>query len=929
MSLVQKILHAGEGRRLKAVVAIVPEINALEPEVEKLSDDQLRARTNEFREQIDQARSSGKDVEHGEELVADLLHDLLPEAFATVREAGRRVLGQRHFDEQLMGGAALHLGWVAEMKTGEGKTLVATLPSYLNALAGRGVHLITVNDYLATRDADWMGQIHRFLGLSVGTIVPDDSSPEEKRAQYGCDITYGTNNEFGFDYLRDNMVTSIEDQVQRGARAYGLAPHYFAIVDEVDSILIDEARTPLIISGRATDAADLYYQFARIVRGLQRERDYEVDEAKRTVVPTEEGISRVEEALGVTNLYEHVNQNYVHQIQQALKAKELFKRDVDYLVRDGEVHIVDEFTGRILEGRRWSEGLHQAVEAKEGVHIKEENQTLATVTLQNYFRMYTKLSGMTGTAYTEAGEFAHTYDLQVVQIPTHRPMVRADNADFIYKTEDAKYDAATADIAERHEKGQPVLVGTISVEKSEKLSRLLEKRGIPHEVLNAKQHDREAEIVTQAGQISAVTVATNMAGRGVDILLGGNPEGLARRECVREGLEVGTPEYDARYAELLPSFKDSCKVEGDKVRDGGGLYVLGTERHESRRIDNQLRGRAGRQGDPGESRFYLSLEDELMRLFATGLMQRVMDKSFEDDVPLESKMVSKAVERAQGTVEGRNFEIRKDVLKYDEVMNEQRKIIYKRRQQILDGEDLRDVALDAIDSTIGRLVDQYCGTEFVEEWNTEGLLEDTRTHFPTRVAKEQLDSAGDGQAMTELLIEDATALYAEKEASIGEETLRDIERRVMLSVIDQHWREHLYEMDYLQEGINLRAMGQQDPLSEWQREGFDMFEAMMGEIEDDFVQYVFHLQVVVDEQPQSAVRNVQYSAPSDPVQGSSSIASAMAAEQQMIDPDDADDIQAMMTEEVVQEPIRVEKTPGRNDPCFCGSGKKYKLCHGR
>ena len=581
-----------------------------------------------------------------------------------------------------------------------------------------------------------------------------------------------------------------------------------------------------------------------------------------------------------SNLYEHVNQNYVHQIQQALRAKELFKRDVDYLVQNGEVHIVDEFTGRILEGRRWSEGLHQAVEAKEGVHIKEENQTLATVTLQNYFRMYNKLSGMTGTANTEAGEFAHTYDLQVVSIPTNRPMVRIDNADFIYKTEDAKYEAAIADIAERHEKGQPVLVGTISVEKSEKLSRLLEKRGIPHEVLNAKQHDREAEIVTQAGQLSAVTVATNMAGRGVDILLGGNPEGLARRECIREGLVIGTPEYEARYAELLPRFKDECKVEGDKVRDLGGLYVLGTERHESRRIDNQLRGRAGRQGDPGESRFYLSLEDELMRLFATGLMQRVMDKSFEDDMPLESKMVSKAVERAQGTVEDRNFEIRKDVLKYDEVMNEQRKIIYRRRQQILDGEDLRDAALDAIESTIGRLVDQYCGGEFAEEWNTEGLLEDTRTHFPTRVTKEQLDAAGDTQAMDELLLDDATALYAEKEESIGEETLRDIERRVMLSVIDQHWREHLYEMDYLQEGINLRAMGQQDPLSEWQREGFDMFEAMMGQIEDDFVQYVFHLQVVVDDEPQSAVRNVQYSAPSDPVQGSSSIASAMAAEQQ-------------------------------------------------
>src|SRR4051794_15542105 len=822
MGLIQKVLHAGEGRRLKAVQAIVPEINALEPEVEKLSDDQLQMKTVEFKEKVDRARAEGKNAEHGEELVSDLLDELLPEAFAVVREGGRRVIGQRHFDVQIMGGAALHLGWVAEMKTGEGKTLVATLPSYLNALAGRGVHQVTVNDYLAKRDAEWMGRIHRFLGLTVGTILPDDSTADEKRKQYDCDITYGTNNEFGFDYLRDNMVVDIAEQVQRGHRNQSWSPHYFAIVDEVDSILIDEARTPLIISGRAADAAELYYQFARVVRGLQRDRDYEVDEAKRTVVPTEEGIARVEEALGVENLYENIHQNYVHQLQQALRGKELFKRDVDYIIQAGEVKIVDEFTGRILEGRRWSEGLHQAVEAKEGVKIKEENQTLATVTLQNYFRMYDKLSGMTGTANTEAGEFAHTYNLQVVSIPTNQPMIRADDADFIYKTEDAKYNAAVEDIRERHENGQPVLVGTISVEKSEKLSRLLEQRGIPHEVLNAKQHEREAEIIAQAGRLSGVTVATNMAGRGVDILLGGNPEGLARRECLREGLTVGTPECDARYTELLPSFKDSCKVEGDKVRAGGGLYVLGTERHESRRIDNQLRGRAGRQGHPCESRFYLSLEDELMRLFATGLMQRVMDKSFEDDVPLESKMVSKSVERAQGTVEGRNFEIRKDVLKYDEVMNEQRKIIYRRRQQILDGEDLRDAALEAIESAINRLVDQYCGGEFVEEWNTEGLLEDARTHFPTRVTKEQLDGSGHTQAMTERLLADATALYEEKEESVGVETLRDIERRVMLSVIDQHWREHLYEMDYLQEGINLRAMGQQDPLSEWQREGFDM-----------------------------------------------------------------------------------------------------------
>jgi preprotein translocase subunit SecA len=932
MGLFNKILHAGEGKRLKAVQSIVPEVNALEPEIAHLSDAQLAAKTGEFRERVDRARAGARDQEHENELVADLLDELLPEAFAVVREAGKRVLGQRHFDVQIMGGAALHLGWVAEMKTGEGKTLVATLPSYLNALSGRGVHIVTVNDYLAKRDAEWMGRIHRFLGLRVGVIVPDDSTPDEKRHQYDCDIIYGTNNEFGFDYLRDNMVVRIEDQVQRGHRNVRWAPHYYAVVDEIDSILIDEARTPLIISGRAADAAELYYQFARVARGLQRDRDYEVDEAKRTVVPTEEGIARVEEALGVENLYENVHQNYVHQLQQALRAKELFKRDVDYIVHGGEVKIVDEFTGRILEGRRWSEGLHQAVEAKEGVRIKEENQTLATVTLQNYFRMYEKLSGMTGTASTEAGEFAHTYDLQVVSIPTNRPMVRDDHSDFIYKSEDAKFGAAIDDIIERNERGQPVLVGTISVEKSEKLSRELQKRGIPHEVLNAKQHEREAEIIAQAGQLGAVTVATNMAGRGVDILLGGNPEGLARRECLKEGLTRGTPEFEARYAELLPRFVDECKAEGEKVRALGGLYVLGTERHESRRIDNQLRGRSGRQGDPGESRFYLSLEDELMRLFATGLMSRVMNASFPDDVPLESKMVSRAVERAQGTVEDRNFEIRKNVLKYDEVMNQQRKVIYKRRQQILDGEDLREEAVEAITAAIGRLVDQYCAGEFVEEWDTEGLLDAARTYFPTRVTKAQLDDAASAAELEQMLVDDALELYEQKEQQVGSATLRDIERRVLLSVLDQHWREHLYEMDYLQEGINLRAMGQQDPLAEWQREGFDMFEAMMGQIEDDFVRYVFHLQVVVDEEPRRDLRNVRYSAPTDPVQGEGAIAAAMAAAPEL--PGEPPEVamagppQARQ-EAVAQQPVRVEKTPGRNDPCFCGSGKKYKLCHGR
>ena len=735
----------------------------------------------------------------------------------------------------------------------------ATLPSYLNALAGRGVHLITTNDYLASRDAAWMGRLHRFLGLQVGTVVPDDSTPDAKRQQYDCDITYGTNNEFGFDYLRDNMVVSIEDQVQRGHRNQSWAPHYFAIVDEVDSILIDEARTPLIISGQAAEAAELYYQFARIARGLQRDRDYEVDESKHQVAPTEEGVARVEQALGVENLYENVHQNYVHQLTQSIRAKELYKRDVDYLIADGEVKIVDEFTGRILEGRRWSEGLHQAVEAKEGVRIKEENQTLATVTLQNYFRMYEKLAGMTGTAITEAGEFAHTYDLHVVSIPTNRPMVRTDNADYIYKTEDAKFSAVVEDIKERHQQGQPVLVGTISVEKSERLSRELQKKGVPHEVLNAKQHFREAEIITQAGQLGGVTVATNMAGRGVDILLGGNPEGLARRECMKEGLPLGTPEFDARYEELLPRFNEETEADREKVRALGGLYVLGTERHESRRIDNQLRGRSGRQGDPGATRFYLSLEDELMRLFATGLMSRVMNASFPDDVPLESKMVSKAVERAQGTVEGRNFEIRKDVLKYDEMMNEQRKVIYKRRQQILDGEDLRETAIEAIANAIGRLVDTFCSGEFTEGWDITGLLDAAKNYFPTRITKDQLDDLHVVADIDELFVADAEALYGEKEESVGTDTLRDIERRVMLSVIDQHWREHLYEIDYLYEGIHYRQIGQLDPLSEWHREGFNMFEAMMGQIEDDFVRYVFHLQVVVDEAPRPQVRNVQYS----------------------------------------------------------------------
>ncbi|HRA86226.1 MAG TPA: preprotein translocase subunit SecA, partial [Ilumatobacteraceae bacterium] len=675
MGILDRILRAGEGKKLKGLEGLVPDINARSAEMAALSDDALRGKTAEFRGRIERGES---------------LDDLLVEAFAAVREAATRVIGQRHFDVQLMGGAALHFGWVAEMKTGEGKTLVSTLPAYLNGLGGKGVHLVTVNDYLARFHAEWMGRIHNWMGLEVGLIIPGfKERPAEKRLNYAADITYGTNNEFGFDYLRDNMANTLADKVQRG--------HNFAIVDEVDSILIDEARTPLIISGRIADAAKLYYRFASIVRSLRRDVDYEVEEDKRVVVPLEAGIEKVEQALGIENLYDEVQQNLVHQMSVALKAKELYKRDKDYIIADGEVKIVDEFTGRVLDGRRWSEGIHQAVEAKEGVKIKEENQTLATITLQNYFRMYDKLAGMTGTAQTEAAELGNTYDLQVVPIPTNKQVVRADQADLIFKTEGAKFEAVAQDIKAKYEKGQPVLVGTISVAKSEHLSRLLQQQGVDHEVLNAKQHTREAMIVTQAGRLHAVTVATNMAGRGVDILLGGNPEGLARHEVLKEGhsadvmvddfalpvpLEEMPDEFRearakafARYDELLAELKVSCRAEGDEIRALGGLYVLGTERHESRRIDNQLRGRSGRQGDPGESRFYLSLDDELMRLFATGALSWVMGRALPDDEAIEAKMVTKAIERAQTTVEQRNAEIRKNVLKYDEVMNEQRKVI--------------------------------------------------------------------------------------------------------------------------------------------------------------------------------------------------------------------------------------------------------------
>ncbi|MEX1218643.1 MAG: preprotein translocase subunit SecA [Acidimicrobiales bacterium] len=906
MGILDKILRAGEGKKVRAIEALVPEINALEAETEQLSDEALAHRTVEFRDRL----ANGEDLE-----------DVLVEAFAVVREAARREIGQRHYDVQMMGGAALHLGWVAEMKTGEGKTLVSTLAVYLNALAGKGVHVVTVNDYLATRDSNWMGRVHGRLGLTIGLVIPGMNDPDVKRAQYACDVTYGTNNEFGFDYLRDNMAMSRTDQVQRG--------HSYCIVDEIDSILIDEARTPLIISGRIADAAKIYYQFASIVRGLKRDVHYDVDEEKRTVAPTDEGVEAVERALGVDNMYDEVSQNLVHQLQAALRAKELFRRDKEYVVQHGQVKIVDEFTGRILDGRRWSEGLHQAVEAKEGVKIEEENQTLATITLQNYFRMYEKLAGMTGTAETEAAEFLTTYNLHVVPIPTHRPMVRLDKGDLIYKSEDAKFNAVVDDIAERSAVGQPVLVGTISVEKSETLSRYLTKRGVPHEILNAKLHFREADIVAQAGRLGAVTVATNMAGRGVDILLGGNAEGLAARDLAAEGLDEHTEEGEARLAALIAAHEPECVEGGMKVRELGGLYVLGTERHESRRIDNQLRGRSGRQGDPGESRFYLSLEDDLMRLFATGAMNWVMGKTLDDDVPIEAKMVSKAIERAQNTVEQRNAEIRKDVLKYDEVMNQQRKVIYRRRDQILDNADLRDEAMGYLAEAIDGAISTFCVSDERSEWDLNGLHADIAAMWPTQLAIENLDSAFTTDELYELIMSEATVYYERRETEFGEDTMREVERQVMLRIIDQKWREHLFEMDYLQEGINLRAMGQKDPLVEWQREGFEMFGAMMSAVAADFVTYVMHAQVTVAEQNpanEPQVSNLQYTAPLDPSEASNSMAAAARAqaEAEGLEPSPQE------IEEVTNTPMVKsdwDKTP-RNASCPCGSGKKFKLCHG-
>ena len=832
--MLSKLLRLGEGRTVKRLRGVADYVNTLSDDVEKLTDAGLQAKTDELR----------KRVEGGEKL-----DDLLPEAFAVAREAAWRVLGQRHFDVQVMGGAALHFGNVAEMKTGEGKTLTCVLPAYLNALGGNGVHVVTVNDYLAKRDSEWMGRVHRFLGLEVGVILSGLTS-DERRAAYGADITYGTNNEFGFDYLRDNMAHSLDDLVQRG--------HNFAIVDEVDSILIDEARTPLIISGPADGASSWYTEFARLAPMMEKDVHYEVDIRKRTIGVHEQGVEFVEDQLGIDNLYEAANSPLVSYLNNSLKAKELFQRDKDYIVRDGEVFIVDEFTGRLLVGRRYNEGMHQAIEAKEKVDIKAENQTLATITLQNYFRLYDKLAGMTGTAETEAAELQEIYKLGVVQIPTNRDMVRKDQSDLIYKTEEAKFIAVTDDISERYEKGQPVLIGTTSVERSEYLSRMLQKRRIPHNVLNAKYHEQEAGIIAEAGRRGGVTVATNMAGRGTDVVLGGNVDFLLDLRLRERGLDpVETPEeYEAAWHEQLPAVKAQAAEEAEHVCEVGGLYVLGTERHESRRIDNQLRGRSGRQGDPGESRFYLSLGDELMRRFNGATLESLLTRlNLPDDVPIEAKMVTRAIKSAQTQVEQQNFEIRKNVLKYDEVMNQQRKVIYEERRRILEGEDLQKQSHDMLVDVVTAYVNGATGEGYAEDWDLEQLWGALKTLYPVGVDHHDLidsDAVGETGELTreellDVLVADAEMAYAKREADIeaiaGPDAMRQLERNVLLNVLDRKWREHLYEMDYLKEGIGLRAMAQRDPLVEYQREGYDMFIGMLDALKEESVGFLFNVQV--------------------------------------------------------------------------------------
>ena len=969
VDIIDKALRMGEGHQLKKLENVAKAVNALEDEISALSDDELKAQTGKFKQRLD----------NGEKL-----DSLMPEAFATVREVSKRTLGQRHFDVQLMGGAALHWGNIAEMKTGEGKTLVATLPSYLNALEGKGVHVVTVNDYLASYQSELMGRIYRFLGMSVGCILTEQKPPE-RRKQYNADITYGTNNEFGFDYLRDNMAWEKSDLVQRG--------HHYAIVDEVDSILIDEARTPLIISGPAEgDVTRWYRQFARLVLKLTRDEDYEVDEKKKTVGILDPGITKVEDFLGIDNLYEPNNTALIGYLNNAIKAKELFLRDRDYVVTGGEVLIVDEHTGRILPGRRYNEGLHQAIEAKENVEVKAENQTFATITLQNYFRMYDKLAGMTGTAETEAAEFMGTYKLGVLPIPTNKPMIRVDQDDLIFRTKREKLAAIVKDVAKRHAKGQPVLLGTASVESSEVVSSLLDVAGIPHQVLNAKQHAKEAAVVAVAGRKGAVTVATNMAGRGTDIMLGGNVEFLADAKLKAEGYSPDdTPEeYEKRWPGTLAEVKEQVKDEHEEVVGLGGLYVLGTERHESRRIDNQLRGRSGRQGDPGESRFYLSLEDDLMRLFNTQLVARVMAKGLPEGEPIESKSVSKGVRTAQKSVESRNFEIRKNVLKYDDVMNKQRSVIYAERQAVLKGEDIHEDIERFIADTISSYVrGANKGSDKPADWDWEGLFKALNTIYPVLVTESDArDAAGKlkGEkavdAVRDVLVADAKEQYGTIETKLGEEGLRQLERRVVLAVLDRKWREHLYEMDYLKDGIGLRGMGQRDPLVEYQREGYQMYNSMIEAIKEESIQLLFHVDIDRVAMTQDLQSEQDEDAAVDAAEAQMGIdaESADAAEDQTVatgpaEPETDDEAEAETIDELAEEatsedqvtrdadgnPVIVGPAPishaegkvpaskrpkseelhtpwsdGRTFPgtpknaqCPCGSGRKYKMCHGQ
>ncbi len=917
--VLDKILRAGEGKILRKLKAISVQVNALENDFRAMSDEELRGQTVEFRQRLD---------------AGETLDDLLPEAFAVVREAALRTLGQRHYDVQIMGGAALHLGNIAEMKTGEGKTLVSTLPAYLNALAGKGVHVVTVNDYLAERDSAWMGRVHRFLGLEVGCILAQ-MTPEQRREAYGADITYGTNNEFGFDYLRDNMAWNVDEMVQRG--------HNFAIVDEVDSILIDEARTPLIISGPADQSPKWYADFAKLVKRLKKDEDYEVDIKKRTVGILDAGVEKVEDWLGVENLYETVNTPLVGFLNNAIRAKELFEKDKEYVVTSGEVLIVDEHTGRILAGRRYNEGLHQAIEAKEGVEIKAENQTLATITLQNFFRMYDKLSGMTGTAMTEAAEFNQIYKLGVVPIPTNKDNVRVDLADVIYRTESAKFAAVVEDIKECQEKGQPVLVGTASVEKSEILSALLKKSGVRHEVLNAKYHDREASIVAEAGRKGAVTVATNMAGRGTDIMLGGNPEMRATDDLEARGLDpVETPEdYEAAWPDALAKAEESVKSEHDEVTELGGLYVLATERHESRRIDNQLRGRAARQGDPGTTRFYLSLEDDLMKRFNATMVDAFLTRfNVPDDVPIEAKMVSRAIASAQGQVEAQNFEIRKNVLKYDEVLNRQRQVVYAERQRVLHGENLEDEVRIFLDDTIAGAVANYTSEGYPEEWDLNQLWTQLETLYPvgTSVAALEQEAGGDRSGLTSDLLtralqDDAQAAYDRRAEELGDPVIRELERQVILNVLDRKWREHLYEMDYLQEGIGLRAMAQRDPLVEYQKEGYDLFVAMMSGIKEETVGYMFHVQPTVAGEEDDEDEDVETADNAAPAIVAPGLTQERPQQVQYSSPTLDEDVPAHVERGSLGSGSARDTDPkyanvSRNAPCPCGSGKKFKRCHG-